>query len=164
MAQLDYSVPVQTLFGEDTDLSAHKGKVLLIVNTASKCGLTPQFKALQQLHETYADQGLVILGFPCNQFAGQDPGSSAEVVEFCQINYGVTFAMHKKVKVNGKDTHPLFSQLKAAAPGKLGIQTITWNFNKFLVARDGTVAPRVGPRTPPQDMIATIETMLSESA
>jgi glutathione peroxidase len=134
-----YSVPVRTLAGETTDLSAFKGHVLLIVNTASQCGFTPHYAGLEELYRKYKDQGLVVLGFPCNQFGGQEPGSAAEIASFCEKNYGVSFPMYDKVDVNGANAHPLFSWLKAEAPGVLGTEGIKWNFTKFLVGRDGKV-------------------------
>lgn len=152
MAKLDLSTPVRTLTGQDTDLSAYQGKVLLIVNTASKCGLTPQYEGLEALYKKYGDQGLEILGFPCNQFGSQEPGSESEIQEFCQINYGVSFPMHAKIDVNGDGTHPVFQQLKKAAPGLLGSKGIKWNFTKFLVAKDGTIVTRFAPQTKPEDI------------
>ncbi len=160
MPTLDLSTAVTTLAGEDTDLSAHQGKVLLIVNTASQCGLTPQYEGLQALHEQYAERGLAVLGFPCNQFGEQEPGSASEIEQFCQVNYGVTFPMHSKIEVNGAGTHPLFVQLKAAAPGLLGSQGIKWNFTKFLVGRDGTILERFSPTTAPADIASKIEAAL----
>ena len=164
MSSLDYSVFVTTLAGEKTDLTAYKGKVLLIVNTASKCGFTPQYAGLQALHQEYADKGLAVLGFPCNQFGGQEPGTSQDIGEFCQVNYGVGFDMFEKVKVNGKETHPLFAQLKAAAPGVLGTEAIKWNFTKFLVARDGRIVRRFASATTPESLKPTIEELLAENA
>lgn len=159
--QLDYTVAVETIGGEQTDLSGHEGKVLLVVNTASKCGLTPQFEGLEALHQRFSAKGLQILGFPCNQFANQDPGTGDEIAAFCQINYGVTFPIFAKIKVNGPDTHPLFSQLKQAAPGLLGSKTIKWNFTKFLVDRDGTILRRYGPKTTPEEIAPDLEKMLA---
>ncbi|MCB9763279.1 MAG: glutathione peroxidase [Alphaproteobacteria bacterium] len=160
MAQLDYSTAVTTLAGEDGDLSSYKGKVLLIVNTASRCGLTPQYEGLEALYQSYKDQGLEILGFPCNQFGRQEPGTASDIAEFCQINYGVSFPMHAKIEVNGADTHPLYVQLKAAKPGVLGTEGIKWNFTKFLVARDGTIVARFGPRQEPATLAGDIEAQL----
>jgi len=159
-ATLDYAVPVTTIAGEPTDLKPHQGKVLLIVNTASACGLTPHFAGLQALHEKFAAQGLDVLGFPCDQFGHQDPGTNDEISEFCQVNYGVTFQMHEKIEVNGDGTHPLFRRLKEAAPGIAGTQAIKWNFTKFLVARDGTIVKRFAPTTEPKDIEADILTLL----
>ncbi len=160
MAKLDLSTPVRTLSGEDTDLSAYEGKVLLIVNTASKCGLTPQYEGLEALYKQYADQGLEILGFPCNQFGKQEPGTETDIQEFCQINYGVSFPMHAKIDVNGDGTHAVFQQLKKAAPGILGSKGIKWNFTKFLVAKDGTIVTRFAPQTKPEDIEKDIQAQL----
>ena len=151
---------VTTMSGELTTLKNYQGKVLLVVNTASKCGLTPQFAGLEQLYQRYREQGFEILGFPCNQFAGQDPGSNADIQEFCQLNYGVSFPMHQKIEVNGPGTHPLYQHLKAAAPGILGSQKIKWNFTKFLVGRDGKVIKRFAPATSPAKIAAAIEAAL----
>ena len=164
MATLDYSTPVTTLAGDATDLSQYKGKVLLIVNTASKCGFTPQYGGLQDLHEEMAYRGLAVLGFPCNQFGKQEPGDSDAIGEFCQLNYGVGFDMFEKVEVNGSGAHPLFQQLKAAAPGVLGTQAIKWNFTKFLVARDGTIVKRYGSNTSPEAIKGDIEAQLAVEA
>lgn len=160
MAKLDLSTPVRTLSGENTDLSAYEGKVLLIVNTASKCGLTPQYEGLEALYKQYADQGLEILGFPCNQFGKQEPGTETDIQEFCQINYGVSFPMHAKIDVNGDGTHAVFKQLKKAAPGILGSKGIKWNFTKFLVAKDGTIVTRFAPQTEPKDIEKDIQAQL----
>ena len=137
------------------------GKVLLIVNTASACGFTPQFSGLQTLHDTYASQGLVLLGFPCNQFGAQDPGSNTEIGAFCQKNYGVTFDMMAKIDVNGVDAHPLFQWLKAQSPGLLGSEAIKWNFTKFLVGRDGMPIKRYGSVDKPAALSADIEKALA---
>lgn len=138
--------------GNAIDLSSYRGKVLLIVNTASKCGFTPQFAGLETLYEKFRDRGLEVLGFPCNQFGSQDPGSNDEIVEFCQLNYGVKFPMFSKIDVNGANAHPLFKHLKSAAPGLLGSEGIKWNFTKFLVDRDGKVLDRFAPATKPEDI------------
>lgn len=161
MAKLDYSTRVTTLDGRETDLSEYKGKTLLIVNTASRCGLTPQFEGLEKLYEAHKDDGLVVLGFPCNQFAGQEPLDSDGIAEFCQINYGVTFPMHAKIEVNGSGTHPLFEQLKSAAPGVLGTKGIKWNFTKFLVDPDGNIVKRFGPREEPEAIEAELAAALA---
>lgn len=157
-----FDIPVETLSGERTTLAEHKGKVLLIVNVASRCGLTPQYAGLERLHEKYADRGFAVLGFPCNQFFGQEPGSNEEIAEFCSATYGVTFPMYAKVDVNGDDRHELFAELTAFADveGKAG--DVQWNFEKFLVSADGEVVARVRPRTEPEDatVVATIESLL----
>ena len=140
----------QTSGGKTMPLDDFRGKVLLIVNTASKCGFTPQFAGLEELYEKYKDKGLVILGFPCNQFANQDPGSNDEIQEFCQLNYGVTFPMLGKIEVNGSGADPLFQHLKKEAPGALGSQRIKWNFTKFLVDADGNVVKRYAPTVKPK--------------
>ncbi len=158
--QLDFTVPVRTLRGQDTDLTAYKGKVLLVVNTASKCGLTPQYEGLEKLYQDHRDAGLEILGFPCNQFGRQEPGSADDIQEFCQLNYGVSFPMFDKIEVNGGGTHPLFEQLKAAAPGVLGSKGIKWNFTKFLVDRDGTIVRRFAPKFLPADIAADVQRLL----
>ncbi len=149
-----------TLRGEPARLADYDGKVVLVVNTASKCGFTPQYEGLQQLWEDYRDQDLVILGFPCNQFGGQEPGEGDDIAEFCQVNYGVTFPMFAKVDVNGDDAHPLFAWLRDETGGLLGSR-IKWNFTKFLIDRDGTVIERFGSRTSPNDLRAPIEQALA---
>ena len=148
------------LQGRDVALDQYQGKVLLVVNTASKCGFTPQYKGLQKLYEDYRDRGLEILGFPCNQFANQEPGSEEEIGSFCEMNYGVSFPMFGKIEVNGDETHPLFDHLKAEAPGLLGSKAIKWNFTKFLVDRDGRVVGRYGPKDTPESIAADIEKLL----
>jgi glutathione peroxidase len=153
---------IETISGKSTKLKDYKGKVILIVNTASKCGLTPQFEGLEKLYGKYKDQGLEILGFPCNQFGHQDPGSNDEIQEFCQINYGVSFPMHAKIDVNGDNTHPLFQHLKSEAPGVLGSQKIKWNFTKFLVGKDGEVLERFAPATKPEKLEEAIEKALTD--
>ena len=163
MKKLTYNTAVTTLNGEAGDLSQYEGDVLLIVNTASRCGLTPQFTGLQELHAAHADQGLRVLGFPCNQFAGQDPGTAEEIGEFCQINYGVDFPMYSKVKVNGGETHPLFKELKAAALGALGSKSVKWNFTKFLVARNGEILRRYAPKTEPSEILKDIKIELGKA-
>jgi len=156
-----YDFEVQTIEGETRNLDSYRGKVLLIANTASKCGFTPQFAGLETLHETYAEQGLVILGFPCNQFGGQDPGSDSEILDFCIKNYGVSFPMHSKIDVNGSQASPLFQYLKKEARGALGSERIKWNFTKFLVGKDGKVLKRFAPLTKPEDIQGEIEKALS---
>jgi len=155
-----FDFSARTLSGAPAPLAAHRGKVLLIVNTASKCGFTPQYAGLQKLHETYGERGLVVMGFPSNQFGQQEPGDHAEIAQFCEINYGVGFPMFEKVDVNGADTHPLFKHLKAEAPGLLGSEAIKWNFTKFLVGRDGKVFKRYAPQTSPADLAHDIEKLL----
>lgn len=154
------SIPVKTREGGETSLEEHKGKVLLVVNTASKCGFTPQYKGLQALYEKYRDRGLEVLGFPCNQFGSQEPGSDEEIQQFCELNYGVSFPVYSKLEVNGPDAHPLFSRLKKEAPGILGTERIKWNFTKFLVNRDGQVVKRFAPTDKPEALEAEIESLL----
>lgn len=156
-----YDFEVQTMQGETRKLDSYKGKVLLIANTASKCGFTPQFAGLESLHEKYAERGLVVLGFPCNQFGGQDPGSDGEILDFCVKNYGVSFPMHSKIEVNGNQASPLFQYLKKEAKGALGTERIKWNFTKFLVSRDGEVLKRFAPLTKPEDIQDEIERALA---
>jgi glutathione peroxidase len=151
----------QTLAGEPRRLADYKGKVLLVVNTASKCGFTPQYAGLETLYKKYKDRGLVVLGFPSNQFGEQEPGPESEIAEFCEMNYGVTFPMFAKVDVNGPGAHPLYRHLTAAKKGVLGSQAIKWNFTKFLVGRDGTVLERYAPTTKPEDLEADIEKALA---
>lgn len=144
-----YQFSASTIKGEQVSLADYRGKVLLVVNTASKCGLTPQFEGLEKLYEKYRDRGLAVLGFPCNQFLAQDPGNNSEIEQFCQMNYGVTFPMFAKIDVNGPATHPLFDYLKSAAPGIFGSEKIKWNFTKFLINRNGEVVARFAPSTKP---------------
>jgi glutathione peroxidase len=151
----------QTPSGQDRPISDFNGKVLLVVNTASKCGFTPQFAGLEELYEKYRDQGLEVLGFPCNQFGKQDPGSNGEITEFCQLNYGVSFPMFGKVEVNGNGADPLFKHLKSEAPGALGTEAIKWNFTKFLIDTSGNVIKRYAPKTKPADIAADIEALLA---
>ena len=147
------------LDGTDVDLASYDGKVVLVVNTASKCGLTPQYAGLQTLHDKYADQGFAVLGFPCDQFGHQEPGDEEEIAAFCERNYGVTFPMFTKVDVNGDAAHPLFQWLREERGGLLG-DTIKWNFTKFLVGRDGRVIQRFSPQTPPEKLTGDIEAAL----
>ncbi|MCH4456573.1 glutathione peroxidase [Staphylococcus haemolyticus] len=154
-----YDFVVQKSNGEDYKLKEYKGKVMLIVNTASECGFTPQFEGLQALYEKYKDQGFVILGFPCNQFGGQEPGSGAEANQNCKINYGVTFPIHEKIDVKGENQHPLFRYLTDAAKGMLS-EKIKWNFTKFLVDRDGNVVSRFSPQKKPAQIEKDIEKLL----
>ena len=156
-----YDLEAQSIDNQPLALSRYKGQVMLIVNTASACGFTPQFAGLEKLHKTYADQGLAVLGFPCNQFASQDPGDDAQIANFCQKNYGVSFQMMSKIKVNGSDAHPLYQWLTAEAPGILGSKGIKWNFTKFLVGRDGRVIKRYAPQDSPEKMAKDIEAALA---
>ena len=159
-----YDFEVQAADGQLQSMAAYRGKLLLIVNTASRCGFTPQYAGLEALYRRYADQGLVVLGFPCNQFAGQEPGDMAEIRSFCSLTYDVSFPLFAKVEVNGSNTAPLFRYLKAAAPGLLGSTAIKWNFTKFLVGRDGTVLSRYAPTTTPEQLEATIKNLLEQKA
>jgi glutathione peroxidase len=149
-----------TIDGKDQELGTYLGDVVLVVNTASECGLTPQYEGLQQLYDTYAGRGLTVLGFPCDQFGHQEPGSEDEIASFCERNYGVSFPMFAKVDVNGDSAHPLWKYLKNAAPGVLGTEGIKWNFTKFLVGRDGTVLHRYAPQTKPEEIAGDIEKAL----
>ena len=150
----------ERLNGEQQSLAEYAGKVLLIVNTASKCGFTPQYKGLEALYQQFKAQGLVILGFPCNQFGAQEPGSADEIGDFCQINYGVSFPMFARIDVNGENTHPLYQHLKKEARGLLGSEGIKWNFTKFLVDRDGEVVKRFASATAPESLADDIEALL----
>ena len=160
MSQL-YDFQAQTITGQTVNLSDYKGQVLLIVNTASACGFTPQFAGLEELHQRLGAQGLTVLGFPCNQFGSQDPGSNEDIGAFCQMNYGVSFPMMAKIDVNGDTAHPLFQWLKAQAPGVLGSEGIKWNFTKFLVGKDGRVIKRYAPTDKPAGIAKDIEAALS---
>lgn len=164
MAESVYDFQAVSIAGKQADLSTQRGKVLLIVNTASACGFTPQFAGLEQLWKDYADQGLVVIGFPSNEFGGQDPGSNDEIASFCQLNYGVSFPMMEKVKVNGVDAHPLWKWLKGEKPGFLGTEGIKWNFTKFLIGRDGQVLKRFAPNDAPEKIRADIEKALKATA
>lgn len=154
-----YDFKATTIQGEEKSLADYKGKAVLIVNTASECGFTPQFEGLQKLYDEYKDQGLEVLGFPCNQFGKQDPGEDKDIEEYCQINYGVSFQMFSKVDVNGENAHPLFAYLTEEAKGMLTKQ-IKWNFTKFLVDKDGEVVKRFAPQTKPEDMKKELEAVL----
>ncbi len=156
-----YDFEALAIDGQPVALSAHKGQVMLIVNTASACGFTPQFAGLEQLHQGYAAQGLTVLGFPCNQFGSQDPGSNEDIGAFCQRNFGVSFQMMEKIKVNGNEAHPLYQWLTAEAPGILGSKAIKWNFTKFLVGKDGRVIKRYAPQDAPQKIAQDIEAALA---
>jgi glutathione peroxidase len=158
-----YDFEALSITGKPVALKQYKGQPLLIVNTASACGFTPQFAGLEDLHTTYGKRGLVVLGFPCNQFGGQDKGENDTIAEFCQINYGVTFPMMAKIDVNGSDAHPLYQWLASEAPGLLGSKSIKWNFTKFLVGRDGQVIKRYAPTDTPQSMAKDIEALLADA-
>lgn len=155
-----YAFSAQRLDGHETPLSDFAGKVALIVNTASKCSFTPQYAGLQSLYDAYRDRGLVVLGFPCNQFGAQEPGGADEIGAFCERNYGVGFPMFAKIDVNGPGTHPLYKALKKAAPGLLGSESIKWNFTKFLIDRNGDVVARYAPTTRPEELKRAIEGLL----
>ena len=155
-----YDFSATTLDGKPRKLADYKGKVLLVVNTASKCGFTPQYKGLEELYEKYRDRGFAVLGFPSNQFGEQEPGHDSEIAEFCERNYGVTFPMFSKVDVNGAAAHPLFKYLTQERKGLLGSAAIKWNFTKFLVGRDGEVIDRYAPTTKPEDLAGDIEKAL----
>lgn len=156
-----YDFNVRTIDGQNTTLANYRNTVLLIVNTASHCGFTPQFKGLQQLQDRLGPRGFSVLGFPCNQFGEQDPGSDAEIGAFCTREYGVTFPMFSKIDVNGANAHPLFQHLKIEAPGVLGTTAIKWNFTKFLVDRDGNVVERFAPNSTPEEIDKSVETVLT---
>ena len=157
-----YDVPLHRLDGSDATLREHEGKALLVVNVASKCGLTPQYEGLERLAKTYADRGLVVLGFPCNQFLGQEPGSPEEIAEFCSTTYGVSFPLYEKIDVNGEGRHPLYEVLTAKADDEGQAGDVQWNFEKFLVAPGGDVVARIRPRTEPEapEVVARIEAVL----
>jgi len=156
-----YDFEAVSIDGQPASLASQRGKVLLIVNTASACGFTPQFAGLEQLWQTYKDRGLVIVGFPSNEFGGQDPGSNGEIAQFCQLNYGVSFPMMAKVKVNGSEAHPLWKWLTSEAKGILGTQAVKWNFTKFLVGKDGQVLKRYAPTDTPASIASDIEKALA---
>lgn len=158
--QTVYEFSAQQMDGKTVSLQAHHGKVLLIVNTASACGFTPQFAGLEDLHQRFGAQGLVVLGFPCNQFGSQDTGSNDEIASFCQVNYGVSFPMMRKIDVNGAQAHPLYQWLVQAAPGLLGSKAVKWNFTKFLVGKDGQVIKRYAPTDTPASLTKDIEAAL----
>ena len=160
MSKSVFDFSATTIDGQFLDLSAYKGKVLLIVNTASKCGFTPQYKGLQKIFEQYVEQGFEVLGFPCDQFGHQEPGNEADINSFCEMNFGVSFPLFAKIDVNGKDAHPLFAHLKTEAPGLLGSEGIKWNFTKFLVDREGRVVSRYAPATSPESIARDIEALL----
>ena len=151
---------VRTNKGEELDLASKKGKVLLVVNTASKCGFTPQYEGLEKLQETYGDQGFEVLAFPCNQFGAQEPGDAEEIANFCQLNYDTSFPLMAKIDVNGPDASPLFDWMKGEAKGLMGSKAVKWNFTKFLVDRDGNVVRRFAPQDAPQSLASHIEKLL----
>jgi glutathione peroxidase len=155
-----YEISANRLDGSPASLADYKGKVLLIVNTASECGFTPQYAGLQTVYEKYKDQGLEVLGFPCNQFGGQEPGDADQIGAFCEKNFGVQFPMFEKIDVNGDSAHPLYQYLKKHAKGLLGTEAIKWNFTKFLVDREGNVVDRFAPTTKPEELTAKIEALL----
>ena len=156
-----YSFSVKDSKGQQVSMEKFKGKAVVVVNVASKCGYTPQYAGLEALYEKYKAQGLMIVGFPCNQFGTQEPGTDAEIQGFCQMNYGVTFPVMSKIDVNGKDADPLYTWLKERAPGVLGTEAIKWNFTKFLIDRQGNVVERFAPQTEPKDMAAAVEKALA---
>lgn len=155
-----FDIPIHTLKGAETTLSEHRGKVLLIVNVASRCGFTPQYDGLQKLQQDYAAKGFSVLGFPCNQFGGQEPGTAEDIGNFCSATYGVDFPIYEKVEVNGSDAHPIYKHLKSAAPGILGTEAIKWNFTKFLVDRSGNVVQRFAPNDTPEAIAPKIAALL----
>ena len=157
-----YDFKARSLDGKDIDLKQYQGKVLLIVNTASECGFTPQYKGLEAVYEQFRDKGVEVLGFPCNQFGKQEPGSNEEIGAFCERNYGVSFPLFDKIDVNGDNAHPLFKHLKSEAPGLMGTEAIKWNFTKFLVRKDGRVYKRYAPQTEPKELMKDIEKLLAE--
>ncbi|MCU7820866.1 glutathione peroxidase [Kitasatospora sp. DSM 101779] len=157
-----YDIPLRTLAGEPASLADYKGKALLLVNVASKCGLTPQYAGLERLQQRYADRGFTVLGFPCNQFLGQEPGSAEEIQTFCSTTYGVSFPLFEKIDVNGDERHPLFARLTEVADAEGTAGDVQWNFEKFLLSADGTVVGRFRPRTEPEadELVAAIEAQL----
>jgi glutathione peroxidase len=157
-----FDLSADSLAGAPVRLADYKGQVLLIVNTASQCGFTPQYQGLEALYQRYRARGFAVLGFPCNQFGAQEPGNAEEIGAFCAKNFGVTFPLFAKVDVNGEHAHPLFQKLKKDAPGLLGTEGIKWNFTKFLIRKDGTVYDRYAPTTKPEDLSADIEKLLAE--
>ena len=158
-----YDVPVNTLDGEPASLAEYKGKTVLVVNVASKCGLTPQYEGLERLHEQFADKGFAVLGFPCNQFGGQEPGSPEEIASFCSTTYGVTFPMFEKIDVNGDNRHPLYEQLTATADAEGKAGDVVWNFEKFLIGPDGDIVARYRPLTEPEapELVEQIQKLTS---
>jgi glutathione peroxidase len=163
MTESIYDIPVKTIDGADTTLETWKGKVLLIVNVASRCGFTGQYEGLESLYREYGPKGLVVLGFPCNQFGAQEPGDEAEIQSFCQTTYSVSFPMFAKIKVNGPEAHPLYQHLKVRKKGVLGTEGLKWNFTKFLVDRNGKVIDRFAPTVKPKDIAGEVEKALGSS-
>ena len=161
MTSAIYPITVKDIQGNNIVMEQFKDKVLLIVNTASKCGFTPQYKALETLYQEHKDQGLVILGFPCNQFGAQEQGTENEISQFCELNFGVSFPLFSKIDVNGANSHPLYQYLKKSAKGILGSESIKWNFTKFLVDKQGNVVDRYAPTTKPEDLKTAIAKLLS---
>lgn len=158
MSVYDYSA--KTLDGQDVSLADYRGQVLLIVNTASKCGFTPQYEGLEALYKTYKDRGFTVLAFPCNQFGAQEPGNAEEIASFCSLTYDVTFPVMSKIDVNGADAHPLYRYLKKEQKGLLGTEAIKWNFTKFLIGKDGEVVERFAPTVKPEDLKVAVEALL----
>jgi glutathione peroxidase len=158
-----YDFTADSLAAAPVNLEQYRGKVLLIVNTASECGFTPQYKGLEALYRRFKDKGVEVLGFPCNQFGKQEPGTAEQIGAFCEKNYGVSFPLFAKIDVNGAGAHPLFKHLKSQAPGVLGTEAIKWNFTKFLVKKDGTVYKRYAPKTAPEELAGDIEKLLAEA-
>ncbi|HRP68113.1 MAG TPA: glutathione peroxidase [Turneriella sp.] len=161
MVENIYAFNARRLNGEEIKLSEYKGKALLIVNTASKCGFTPQYDGLEALYEKYSDKGFVVLGFPCNQFGSQEPGSSQDIESFCRLTYSVKFPMFEKIDVNGDAAHPLYKYLTSEKPGVLGLEAIKWNFTKFLIDKKGNPVKRYAPTTKPEDIAGDIEKLLA---
>ncbi len=156
-----YDFSAKGISGEEVPMSTFRGKVLLIVNTASKCGFTPQYEGLEKLHEELSPRGFAVLGFPCNQFGAQEPGDEQEIQKFCSLNYNVSFPMFAKIDVNGDGAHPIFAFLKSEKPGLLGVEAIKWNFSKFLIDQDGRVVDRYAPTTTPASLRSDIEALLA---
>lgn len=155
-----YDIKITSIDGKTHSLADYRGKVLLIVNVASRCGFTPQYTGLENLWKAYGPRGLVVMGFPCNQFGAQEPGDEAEIAQFCSLSYDVSFPMFAKLDVNGDDVHPLYAHLKSAAPGLLGSEMVKWNFTKFLVDREGSAITRYAPNTAPEELAGDIEKLL----
>ncbi len=157
-----FDFQAESLSGQPVDLAQYRGQVLLIVNTASKCGFTPQYAGLEALYRQFQQRGVVVLGFPCNQFLQQEPGEAGDIAAFCTLNYGVSFPMFARIDVNGEHAHPLFQHLKKNAPGLLGTEAVKWNFTKFLIRKDGSVYQRYAPATKPEEILPDVEKLLAE--